>query len=311
MALEFEPIPQEKDNITDEYVSSNDATDFESIDSNLNHMDNTTGLSEEEENDPNRIHVEINDEKTPLIVFFGPASCGKTMTLIRLARYLRTQGYRIAPVENFRPKRDKVYERMCGDFPKMINSSVAATGTGHINFLLAKVFDNKGNTICQLLEGPGELYFDPNKATQEFPTFVRKIFSNDKLRKVFVFFVESGNYEDYIRNNYSSTLAQIRRECQAMNTSIFLHNKIDLTDYVIRPGVINMAESSNAINSEFNGIFTPFVSQGLFLKYKEYLYVPFSTGSYVTDSKGEQQYTQGSDTYPKALWEAILKCVRK
>lgn len=277
-----------------------------------NAVNKHTGLTSAEENDPNRIHVEITDHQTPLVVFFGPSDCGKTMTLVRLARYLRLKAnYRITPIENFRPSSDTVYKKMCSEFPNMINNTVAASGTGHVNFLLAKVFDEKGTAICQLLEGPGELYFNSNKAIQEFPTFIKEIFSDSTLRKVFVFFVESNKYEGSFRNNYSSTLAQIRRECEAMNTSIFLHNKIDLTDFVIKPGIINTKESTRAIANEYNGIFEQFTSKGLFMKRKEYIYVPFSTGSYTTDSKEEKQYTQGSDTYPKELWDAIMRCVRR
>lgn len=39
--------------------------------------------------DPNDVMVTISDLKTPLVILFGPPSCGKTMTLIRLSRYLK------------------------------------------------------------------------------------------------------------------------------------------------------------------------------------------------------------------------------
>ena len=64
--------------------------------------------STEELNDPAKIKVTIADASTPLIVLFGPPSCGKTMTLIRLTRYLRSiNGYAIEPVTCFRPAHDK------------------------------------------------------------------------------------------------------------------------------------------------------------------------------------------------------------
>ena len=50
------------------------------------------GFSTEELNDPNKIKVTISDTTTPIVVLFGPPSCGKTMTLVRLARYLQNQG---------------------------------------------------------------------------------------------------------------------------------------------------------------------------------------------------------------------------
>ena len=45
------------------------------------------GLSKEEYEDPNQIRVTIADAKAPLIILFGPPACGKTMTLVRLARW--------------------------------------------------------------------------------------------------------------------------------------------------------------------------------------------------------------------------------
>lgn len=53
---------------------------------------NIKGLSEEELNDVNKIRITINDSSAPVVVLFGPASCGKTMTLVRLSRYLQGQG---------------------------------------------------------------------------------------------------------------------------------------------------------------------------------------------------------------------------
>ncbi len=50
-------------------------------------------LPQDENNDPNAIKVTIEDEKTPIVVLFGPPSSGKTMILVRLTRYLRKIGF--------------------------------------------------------------------------------------------------------------------------------------------------------------------------------------------------------------------------
>ena len=46
----------------------------------------TNGLDDNERKDPNSIAVTIADKETPIVVLFGPAACGKTMTLVRLTR---------------------------------------------------------------------------------------------------------------------------------------------------------------------------------------------------------------------------------
>ena len=46
------------------------------------------------------ISVTIADEKVPIVVFFGAPQCGKTMALVRLARYLKKQNY-IKAIENY------------------------------------------------------------------------------------------------------------------------------------------------------------------------------------------------------------------
>lgn len=47
--------------------------------------------------DPNRINVTIVNKDIPLVILFGPAACGKTMTLVRLTRYLRSKSFKIFP----------------------------------------------------------------------------------------------------------------------------------------------------------------------------------------------------------------------
>ena len=56
------------------------------------------GLTKEETKDPNEISITIADQNTPIVVLFGPPSCGKTMTLVRLTRYLRTIGFNVEPI---------------------------------------------------------------------------------------------------------------------------------------------------------------------------------------------------------------------
>ena len=173
-------------------------------------MQNIKGLSVEEMNDVNKIKVTIADKRAPVVILFGPASCGKTMTLVRLSRYLQQQGYILKPVETFRPTADKNYKDLCDNFSTIINSDEAASRTDNISFMLVQVIKN-GKVICQILEGPGELYFNPHKAHQNFPTYVHSLFNDANLRKIFVFFVEPNFMDDSNRRNYVTTLNQVRQ----------------------------------------------------------------------------------------------------
>ncbi|WP_293577340.1 hypothetical protein, partial [Prevotella sp.] len=138
---------------------------------------NEAGMSSEELNDANKIKVTIADYKTPLVIFFGPPACGKTMTLIRLSRFLQKEGYTVRPDESFRPSFDRHYKEMCDNFDSMINSEDAAASTSGINFMLVKVL-HEGRTICQILEGPGEYYFKPESPHENFPKYVNAIINS-------------------------------------------------------------------------------------------------------------------------------------
>ena len=58
------------------------------------------GLSHTELGNPDNIMVTIADQRIPIVVLFGPPTCGKTMTLIRLTRYLQKDGYKVSPVRS-------------------------------------------------------------------------------------------------------------------------------------------------------------------------------------------------------------------
>ncbi len=57
---------------------------------------------------------------------------------------------------------------MCADFDSMIGSEDAAESTSKINFMLVQVLRD-GKPLCQILEGPGEYYFSPEKRQASFP----------------------------------------------------------------------------------------------------------------------------------------------
>lgn len=269
------------------------------------------GLSTEELNDVNKIRVTISDSSAPVVVLFGPASCGKTMTLIRLSRYLQAQGYVLQPDRNFRPSYDTNYKKLCDDFSDIINSSDAADRTSNISFMLVKVIKD-GKTICQILEGPGELYFDPEHATQDWPTYVHELLNNTALRKIFVPFVEPNYSNENIRRNYVSTLNQLKATT-GNQKYIFLHNKIDMTPFVIEPGKVHTAHAMHQVSCDYPNIFARFKNNNpitsLWRPYN-FEYVPFQTGTYTKPASGNLVYIQGSDRYPMIFWGKLQNYIR-
>lgn len=269
------------------------------------------GLTGEEITDPNKIMVNVADTETPIVVLYGPPSCGKTMTLVRLSRYLRSKGYRVDPVRSFRPNSDNNYKRMCDGFDEMLNSNQAAKSTQYMSFMLVKVLDRQARPVCQILEAPGELYFngDPKKP---YPVYVHKIFSC-KNPKVWAIMVEP-DWDDYEkRANYVTRVANLKPNCTPRDKFLFVFNKIDLTPYVIGAGNVNVQQSINYIQQMYPNIFVPYENQNpvtrIFRKYN-CDFVPFMTGSYAQDNDGDFAYIEGHERYAENLWRAILKYVR-
>lgn len=301
---------------TDETTSSsintpNSVSIITPIESNGNESQ-ILGLTEEEIKDPNEITVTIADQKNPIIVLFGPPSCGKTMTLIRLTRYLRTKGFKVEPIANFRPSTDKHYKKMCDEFPLMINNNDAAESTKNISFMLVRVLNSVGKVLCQILEAPGEYYYNPlnkNEPEVNFPSYVNVI-KNSKNRKIWCYMVEpEWKYSDQ-NPKYVEKIHKLKKDMRPADKAIFIFNKIDLTSFVISPGQVNRGSAKKEIEDSYPGIFTPFRSSGIFGMYDKFELVPFQTGSYSSKIKGGYSFQEGPYEYPQKLWNTILKYIR-
>ena len=276
------------------------------------------GLSKEEYNDPNQIRVTIADGKAPLVVLFGPPACGKTMTLIRLARYLRQRGYTIAPIKTFRPSEDQNYVEICKNenFNKMMTSPDAANSTANVSSMLVEVIKD-GKRLCQILESPGEYLFNPNKPTEPFPSYVNSII-NCNNRKLWAVMVEPDWRNEEDRVNYVSRINNLATQMSVKDKTLFIFNKIDKTNFVRRKGLINIPQARFEISNLYPGIFELFRNQNPITKlWKDYLcgFVPFQTGTYTEttrkDSNGNTilNYQEGADIYPQMLWNEIKKSI--
>lgn len=309
--LKFE-VANNQIELTNDDVASN-ISDSSTIDRN-----EIKGLSKAEYEDPNQIRVTIADTKAPIVVLFGPPACGKTMTLVRLARFLNKRGYIISPIRTFRPNDDLNYVELCKaeNFNNIINSQDAAKSTANVSFMLVEIIKN-GKRLCQILEAPGEYYFDPNNPSMPFPSYVNTIIASNN-RKLWAIMVEPDwkNVED--RNRYVDKIKTLKRQMGGGDKTLFVFNKIDKTNFTISRGVVNIQHAQKEINNLYPGIFEEFKNQNPITKlWNEYRcgFVPFQTGTYTnttkTDSKGNVilNYQEGPDNYPQMLWNEIQKII--
>ena len=274
------------------------------------------GLSAEELNDVSKIRVTIADTKAPIAILFGSPACGKTMTLIRLTRYLKKMGYAVQPVRSFRPNYDSNYVDLCNNFDLMVNSSDAAASTSRISFMLVNVIKD-GKTLCQIMEAPGEHYFNPKSPNDPFPRYMNNII-NGGNRKIWLFMVEPVHTnksmpDESDRKNFVSKIHKLKLRMKGTDQSIFVYNKIDETQFVISRGKVNLTEAKKDISNNYPNIFVPFKNQNPITKlWKEnnFEFLPFQTGDFSRAADDSYTFEEGPDEYPSKLWNAIMKKVR-
>ncbi len=271
---------------------------------------NIKGLSAVEMNDPNSIRITVSDTQAPLVVLFGPPACGKTMTLVRLTRFLKGAGYSIAPIRTFRPTSDANYADICINFDSMINSNNAAESTNRISFMLVEVLKN-GRRLCQILEAPGEYYFNPDEPNAPFPNYVNAIISNSN-RKIWTIMVEPNWLDHEDRRNYVSKITRLRQNMRTRDDVIFVFNKIDMTPFVRNIGSVNISYAVKDVENLYPNIFIPFVNKNPISRiWRKYNcdFVPFQTGTY-TQALNGITYQEGPQEYCVRLWNRLMTKIR-
>lgn len=268
-------------------------------------------------------HVVIQDTQAPLIILYGPTSCGKTMTLVRLSRFLRSQKYQIVPDLTFRDASDQGYQTACENFVEMLSSEAPAQGTSASDYMLVDVI-SEGRTLCKILEAPGEYYFDPNDPQKQYPGYMHKIIATLN-RKVWCLFVEP-NWQpatknnlssDKIREKYTDRIRHLTTLTAPADRFVVVFNKIDKTGLVKKKGVVNVAEAIKKVEQSYPGIFEIFENRTPIVKwFRKYdcSFVPFQTGVYTTDPDPNTgimttSYTEGSPEFVRELWNEIKRSI--
>lgn len=256
--------------------------------------------------------ITIKDKQAPIVMLFGPRSSGKSMTLVRLSRYLRDTGYTIIVDKNF--KSDSKYKEKSEKFLKDLDTREALSGNAYTDFLLVKVI-KQGKTVCQFLEAPGEHYFDPNNVSKEnFPKYMLEIIRPLKNRKIWAFITEADwDVNNSIKKAYVRRIQNCKKHfIKQQDRVVILYNKIDQKDELFDDSIIHIDSANKAMREEYEGIEKNFPNPNpitrLWRKYN-YKFVPFCTG-YYTLSNNKLEYTESENLYPKLLWDALIKCIR-
>lgn len=265
--------------------------------------------TEDEIRDVNNITVTIPDQNTPIVVFFGSPASGKTLAMLRLIRYLEgRENCQVVPEEVFRPQSDRHYAKMCNGLKEMAYSTYAPGGTDVISFMLLKVLNPVGRPICQILEAPGEHYFD-GTAQLAFPTYINFIRTCPN-KKVWVFFVEQGwGTNQGERNLYAQKICSMQGLISPNDRVVFLFNKVDRYRQQYRnDGTPNKEVFFTNIQNQYPGIFTKYENRGLnkvlFGPYK-FKAVCFSSGVFNMTNDGREVWTPEKDWYCQELWNVI------
>lgn len=299
-------IQDKKENSTNKFVNVHQNSEW--LDDALKSNDNFSTLF-----DPNTEVVNFVNEEVPIVMFYGPPAVGKTMTIIRLARYLLEQGYTVVPNKVFRSSDYSRYQSLCDRFTELMNSGSVAQGTDIGGTMLIDIIKN-GKTIIQFLDTTGEMVdLNDDDKEIEYPSYFTQ-FINTKNPKIWLILLEPHFGDVTKRETYSNRIRNLR--CCYSRTEddfVFVYNKIDLTSFVVSYGKVYDKAYINDIKMMYPGLLNIFQNRNPITKiFKEYScrILPFQTGSYHLNKYGNQLYMPGPVEYVEKLWKVIRNSIK-
>lgn len=259
----------------------------------------------------------IHNNTVPVVVFMGPPASGKSMILVRLAKFLRNEGYTIDTDRTFLATED--YQRACKQFKDKLCTNIALDGS--VEFLLVTVKDKSGKEIAKLLEAPGEDFYttDPEKIKNGENTRVKPYLATIMTStnpKSYVMLLDLDSEVSFrINENHKDMYAQRFLDCflPAINLKrdriVLLYNKIDTTSFGTINGCHNPKGAREDAEIYYRQIFSTL--RGGFFNLEQFAFKTFCTGMFAkqTDSFGKefQTYNVADDIYPRELWKEIIK----
>lgn len=187
-------------------------------------------------------------QSEPLILFVGPASCGKSMVLMSLVEYLdklSNPDYTIAPNEYY-ILHDPDYIANCEKFMRTLELNTNASSgkiplDKTVNEILIDVKRGASNgqmlRCYSMLEAPGEDFFDIGNPSKPYKSYIKNIIKDAPCPIYFVMLLDlhtpNNNFHD---PNDTVRLAYERRLIEIINDGyqrrrgdriILLYNKFD------------------------------------------------------------------------------------
>lgn len=275
---------------------------------NISNKDLDT-YSDNEIIDVNAIITNISDTTTPIVIFFGPASSGKTMALLRMIQYFyQNKKYHYSADPIFRPSYDRHYQRMCKNLNALANNNYAPAPNDDISFMLVTIYDEGGKAILQILEAPGEHYFNPAVPDAPFPAYIEQIIHSIPNRKIWCYFIEQDWKDQSDRNNYAAKISQMQ-SLTPHDKVIFLFNKCDRHMYQYdNNGHPKVDLYIRKAEQQYPGIFNRYKNTGIAkILFGQYRFIPvcFSSGTFTTTNDHRQRWTVSNQSYCDELWKAM------
>lgn len=260
----------------------------------------------------------IHETKVPIVVFVGPPASGKSMILVRLAKYLYNHGFSIEADETF--LNTATYRKDCAKFMQSLHTTTALPGT--VEFLLVNVYDKDKNLVAKLLEAPGEDFYTPE---------VSKRYKNKKLQGYLSTIMTSKNPKSYVMLLDLDSKISFRNDPRlpseyterflnyfykdihpTRDRIILLYNKIDMTRF----GSINGCTDERAAKADaalyYQQLFNSMkVTKFVFWELENFAFKTFCTGKFTDeiDDNGNayQTYNIADNVYPRELWKEIIR----
>ena len=255
--------------------------------------------------------IAITDHFAPVVILWGPRDCGKTMTLIRLTRYLESQGYWVEPDRLFRPSYDEHYISICENYMQMCHS-VYVPDT--MPFMLIKVRERSGRPLCQIIKLPGELCFDSKSSinTPPYNSLINTLLSIPN-RRTWVFITELNWEDSKTRSTYAAYIGKLLPSIRK-DQIIFTCNKMDKYNVLfLANGQPNIKQLLRNVRDQYPNIFNLLENKKSIIRiFKKWNFdfVPFSSGEFTLTGDDRVCYIPSPDYYPRMLWKAIIKALR-